>query len=121
MNRLKHKRKLKNYLLWQTATQFTEETKNNLETSKSISNCFKKTAEAMPLALGAMFLRNRLGSESSKHLVMETIGQSIKEAYKENLSSLSWMDNETRILLRDKVDAIRTLIGKRFSKDSIVH
>ena len=76
-------------------------------------DCAVDSAKAMPFALGAMFLREQSKIRSSKHLV-ETMAESIKEAFKENFSNLQWLDHETRMLLTKKVDAISTLIGKIF-------
>lgn len=36
----------------------------------------------------------------------------VKDAFKENLKDLSWMDDETRKLAESKADAISDMIGK---------
>ena len=72
-------------------------------------NCVSDTAKAMPFALGAMFIRSE--EQSNKHLA-ENMAKYIKDTFKENLSNLRWLDNESRLLLKGKIDAINVLIGK---------
>ncbi len=105
-------------MYWHTLKSLFQPTSyaKNLEKDEAAINydCVIDTAEAIPLALWAMYIRKRFKSESnSKHLA-ETMAKSIKEAYKENLENLDWMDDSTRMLLKDKVDAVTTLMGKSY-------
>ena len=78
-------------------------------------DCVDDSAKAMPFALGAMFIREGVENESAKNLA-EIMAESIREAFKENLSNLDyyWVDDRTRNLLQDKVNAVTALIGKYF-------
>ena len=80
------------------------------EEEKTI-NCITQTTKAMPFAVGAMFIIMRSERKSSKH-VFETMATSIKDVFKDNLNNIHRLDEETRILLKDKVDAISYQIGK---------
>ncbi len=104
-------------MYWRTAHHFLQIMKKRLQKEEdSIKNdCVADTAKAMPFALGAIFIRKEVESNSKKHLV-EAMAESIKEAFKENLGTLNWMDDSTRMRLRRKVDAVTTLIGKDFLK-----
>ena len=113
---LNSNRKLKNYLFWRATNHLFQIVNKSLrnEARRDIEfDCAVDSAKAMPFALGAMFLREQSKIRSSKHLV-ETMAESIKEAFKENFSNLQWLDHETRMLLTKKVDDISTLIGKIF-------
>lgn len=57
-----------------------------------------------------MFLRRSVDSESKKQLA-EIMAKSVREAFKENLNHLNWLDEETRTSIKEKVDAITNLIG----------
>ncbi len=39
------------------------------------------------------------------------MAKSVREAFKENLNHLNWLDEETRTSIKEKVDAITNLIG----------
>ena len=64
----------------------------------------------MDFAVAAMYVRRRLDSESSKHLA-ESMTNSIKESFKENLKNMDWLDEETSTAVKDKVDVILNWIG----------
>ena len=65
----------------------------------------------MNLAVGAILLRKRAGSRSNKHLA-ETMFTFVKESFKENMKNLDWLDDEDRIVINEKVNAMGSLIGK---------
>ena len=71
----------------------------------------------MDYAVSAIFLRNRDNVESKKHLA-EIMSTSIKEAFKENVKNLSWLDEKTRRKIARKVDTMYSLIGNNCSQYS---
>lgn len=68
----------------------------------------------MPLVVTAMRVQKSFTNELSK-IFVENMTKSVKEAFKENFINLDWLDQETREVLDDKVEAMSSLIGKIFS------
>ncbi len=68
----------------------------------------------MPLVVTAMRVQKSFTNELSK-IFVENMTKSVKEALKENVINLDWLDQETREVLDDKVEAMSSLIGKIFS------
>lgn len=71
--------------------------------------CVTDTNQVMGFALGSLFVR-RVFEGKSKERAEEMI-YSIRNAFKDNLSNLSWMDDRTRMLAREKADYINQMIG----------
>ncbi|GIY38903.1 endothelin-converting enzyme homolog [Caerostris darwini] len=71
--------------------------------------CVSDTNEVIGFALGAMFVREVFHGESKP--MAETMINEIRDAFKENLPLLKWMDPETRKLAKEKADSITDMIG----------
>lgn len=71
--------------------------------------CVSDTNQVMGFALGSLFVK-RVFQGKSKARAEEMI-HSIKDAFNDNLVNLSWMDDKTRILAREKADHINQMIG----------
>lgn len=71
--------------------------------------CVTDTNQVMGFALGSLFVR-RVFQGKSKERAEEMI-YSIRNAFKDNLPNLTWMDNRTRQLAREKADHINQMIG----------
>lgn len=71
--------------------------------------CVTDTNQVMGFALGSLFVR-RVFQGRSKERAEEMIF-AIRNAFKDNLSNLSWMDDSTRTLAREKADHINQMIG----------
>lgn len=71
--------------------------------------CVTDTNTVMGFALGSLFVR-RVFQGQSKERAEEMI-YSIRNAFKDNLPNLNWMDDRTRMLAREKADHINQMIG----------
>lgn len=71
--------------------------------------CVTDTNQVMGFALGSLFVR-RVFQGKSKERAEEMI-YSIRNAFKDNLPNLTWMDDRTRMLAREKADYINQMIG----------
>lgn len=71
--------------------------------------CVTDTNQVMGFALGSLFVR-RVFQGKSKERAEEMI-LSIRNAFKDNLPNLAWMDDRTRGLAREKADYINQMIG----------
>lgn len=71
--------------------------------------CVTDTNQVMGFALGSLFVR-RVFQGNSKERAEEMIF-SIRNAFKDNLPDLGWMDDRTRMLAREKADHINQMIG----------
>lgn len=71
--------------------------------------CVTDTNQNMGFALGSLFVR-RVFQGNSKDRAEEMIF-SIRDAFKDNLSILNWMDDETRFKAKEKADHINQMIG----------
>lgn len=67
------------------------------------------TNNAIGFAIGAMFVRESFNGKSKPQA--EQMINEVRNAFKANLRSLEWMDNETRKLAEEKADAITDMIG----------
>ncbi len=65
----------------------------------------------MDLAASAVFLRQKLDSEHKKQLV-GAMAKFVKEAFKENVNNADWLDEESRMQILEKIDAMTILAGK---------
>uniref|UniRef100_A0A1Q3G4E4 Putative m13 family peptidase n=4 Tax=Culex tarsalis TaxID=7177 RepID=A0A1Q3G4E4_CULTA len=115
---------LSNYLVWQTVRTLTaclskafRDAYKGLRKALIGSDggeepwryCVSDTTNVLGFAIGAMFVREVFHGES-KPRAEEMINE-VRSAFKENLETLVWMDNETRRLAEEKADAISDMIG----------
>lgn len=71
--------------------------------------CVSETNTVMGFALGSLFVR-RVFQGKSKERAEEMIFN-IRNAFKDNLANLAWMDDRTRQLATEKADHINQMIG----------
>ncbi|XP_029801745.1 endothelin-converting enzyme 1 [Suricata suricatta] len=71
--------------------------------------CVSDTENNLGFALGPMFVKATF-AEDSKSIASEIILE-IKKAFEESLSTLKWMDEDTRRSAKEKADAIYNMIG----------
>uniref|UniRef100_A0A8C2SBK8 Endothelin-converting enzyme 1 n=1 Tax=Capra hircus TaxID=9925 RepID=A0A8C2SBK8_CAPHI len=71
--------------------------------------CVSDTENTLGFALGPMFVKATF-AEDSKNIASEIILE-IKKAFEESLSTLKWMDEDTRKSAKEKADAIYNMIG----------
>ncbi|XP_043848009.1 endothelin-converting enzyme 1 isoform X1 [Dromiciops gliroides] len=71
--------------------------------------CVSDTDNNLGFALGAMFVKATF-AEDSKNIASEMILE-IKRAFEESLTTLQWMDEDTRKSAKEKADAIYNMIG----------
>ncbi|XP_015454297.2 endothelin-converting enzyme 1 [Pteropus alecto] len=71
--------------------------------------CVSDTENNLGFALGPMFVKETF-AEDSKNIASEIILE-IKKAFEESLSTLKWMDEDTRKSAKEKADAIYNMIG----------
>ncbi|XP_050420480.1 neprilysin-1-like isoform X2 [Adelges cooleyi] len=72
-------------------------------------DCVDWTNKQLGMAVGALFIRDNFSLES-KVTAMDMI-QSIREAFNELLNENEWMDDETRVVAREKAEAMKERIG----------
>ena len=63
--------------------------------------CVSDTNGVMGFALGAMFVRAVFHGESKQ--MAQTMIDEVRDAFKNNLPHLKWMDDQTRQLAKEKV------------------
>lgn len=71
--------------------------------------CVSDTNGVMGFALGAMFVRSVFHGDSKQ--MGQTMIEEVRDAFKNNLPNLKWMDDQTRELAKEKADAITDMIG----------
>lgn len=71
--------------------------------------CVSDTNNAIGFAVGVMFVREAFNGKSKPDA--EEMINEVRNAFKTNLKSLSWMDDETRKLAEEKANAITDMIG----------
>lgn len=71
--------------------------------------CVTDTNQVMGFALGSLFVRQVFQGRSKERA--EEMIFAIRNAFKDNLSNLAWMDDSTRALAREKADHINQMIG----------
>ncbi|XP_024086254.1 uncharacterized protein LOC106668396 [Cimex lectularius] len=117
-------RTIANYLLW----RFVRHRVNNLddrfqeakqkfyyilfgreESPPRWKNCVNQVNSNMGMAVGAMFVQKYF-DESSKNDTM-IMTRDIQQAFREILSKINWIDEETKHLAEEKIDAITLRIG----------
>ena len=107
---------LGNYLVWSAAQTLTPTLSKPIRDASKILRkaligsegsetpwryCVSDTNNVMGFALGAMFVRSVFRGRSKE--LAQVMIQEVKDAFKENLPHLKWMDAETRILAKEKV------------------
>ncbi|XP_063370105.1 endothelin-converting enzyme homolog isoform X2 [Cydia amplana] len=115
---------LKNYLIWQVSRalstylskSFRDATKilrkalyGSEGTEESWRYCVTDTNNALGFAVGAMFVREVFHGEAKTQ--GELMIDNIRNAFKNNLRNLDWMDSETMKAAETKADAITDMIG----------
>ncbi|KAM4704519.1 endothelin-converting enzyme 1 isoform 2-T3 [Rhinophrynus dorsalis] len=119
------KRILNNYMMWnlvRKASSFLDQRFQDAEekfmevmygTKKTClprwKFCVSDTDNNLGFALGTMFVKATF-AEDSKTRALQMIKE-IKAAFEGSLSSLSWMDDETRKAAKEKAEAIYDMIG----------
>lgn len=71
--------------------------------------CVTDTNQVMGFALGSLFVRQVFQGRSKERA--EEMIFSIRNAFKDNLINLNWMDDQTRMLAKEKADHINQMIG----------
>lgn len=71
--------------------------------------CISDTGSVLGFALGSMFVRTAFRGESKNE--SEIMIKQIKDAFKEHLEQVNWMDNQTLRLAMEKADYITDMIG----------
>ncbi|KAL4221416.1 Endothelin-converting enzyme 2 [Mactra antiquata] len=118
------KKTLHNYMMWHVVKDMTpyltkEFTDAGNILTEAISgtvggeelwrHCITDTDQVLGFALGSMFVREVFQGDSKQKA--ESMIAEIKTAFKNNLPSLSWMDDETRKAAIDKANAVIDMIG----------
>ncbi|XP_025083321.1 endothelin-converting enzyme homolog isoform X1 [Pomacea canaliculata] len=71
--------------------------------------CISDTDSVLGFALGALFVKNAFHGDSKEKA--EEMIEEIKDAFKNNLPHLEWMDSSTRQAAIDKANAVVDMIG----------
>ncbi|KAL1138217.1 hypothetical protein AAG570_009908, partial [Ranatra chinensis] len=71
--------------------------------------CIFSTNNAMSMAVGYSYVQKHF-DDSAKKTALE-MSENIKSVFSEEMSKVTWMDNDTRIAARAKVDSMSQLIG----------
>ena len=71
--------------------------------------CISDTGSVLGFALGSLFVRSSFRGESKNE--SKIMIDQIKEAFKEHLQHLTWMDQQTLQLAMEKADSITDMIG----------
>ncbi|XP_045162499.2 neprilysin-1-like isoform X2 [Mercenaria mercenaria] len=117
-------RTLKNYMTWSVVSRFVRRLPKRFvdeyEKFRKVRDgttvkesrwkkCSHRTVNTFGMAVGRLFVREAF-DEESKDKALDMI-HDIREAFNERLSELSWMDEETRAVAKDKALHIREKIG----------
>uniref|UniRef100_A0A0A9W738 Membrane metallo-endopeptidase-like 1 n=3 Tax=Lygus hesperus TaxID=30085 RepID=A0A0A9W738_LYGHE len=73
------------------------------------SQCVDWTNKKMGMAVGALYIKKNF-NQHSKEIALEMI-HTIREAFNELLEENHWMDNETRMVAKEKANAMNERIG----------
>lgn len=71
--------------------------------------CVTQVNSNLGMAVGSLFVQKYFDESSKNDTLMMTI--QLQQAFKEMLSSLEWLDENTKILAKDKIDTMRLKIG----------
>lgn len=72
-------------------------------------NCIAESGSVLSYAIGSMFVRSAFRIESKNESAYMI--QMVKDAFKEHLHQIKWMDPKTLQLASEKTDAITDIIG----------
>ncbi|XP_044741561.1 endothelin-converting enzyme homolog isoform X2 [Chrysoperla carnea] len=115
---------LSNYVMWQTVKSLTPSLSREFRDAykplrkvligsdggeETWRYCVQETSNVLGFAVAAMFVR--LNNASKPKPLAEKIISEVREAFKENLKHLDWMDAETRKAAMEKADGISDMIG----------
>lgn len=115
---------LANYMIWRAIHPFLDGLDENfraaLQTFKEAltgqkeplarwKECIKEVNTQMGMATGAMFVQRYFDEDSKK----ETVGllSEVKDAFRETLSNLEWIDEVTKDVARNKVNETKLAVG----------
>ena len=114
-------RKLQHYLIWTSVGLLDFLTKEDFEIVADVfknydhwGDCVSKTIDVMGYAVGSMLARKGRFYQS-KNLV-ESMFDAVKEELKNNLNNIDWLDDETRLAVVEKADAMIHTIGNNCLK-----
>ena len=71
--------------------------------------CISDTSSVLGFAVGSIFVHSAFRGESKNE--SKIMIKQIKDAFKEHLDNLTWMDRQTLELAMEKADAITDMIG----------
>ncbi|XP_011548063.3 neprilysin-4 [Plutella xylostella] len=115
---------LSNYLLWRFVRHRVNNLDDRFQSAKQAfyfilfgreqapprwKNCISQVNSNMGMALGSMFVRKYF-DEMSKNDTL-TMTREIQESFRELLDMTDWIDNDTKKLAAEKVDAMMLRIG----------
>lgn len=118
------KRTLQNYMMWHVVKAMTPYLTNEFTDARNIltealsgttggeelwRHCITDTDQVLGFALGSLFVREVFKGDSKQRA--EDMIEEVKTAFKNNLPSLSWMDDETRAAAIDKANSVIDMIG----------
>ncbi|XP_066526827.1 membrane metallo-endopeptidase-like 1 isoform X2 [Hoplias malabaricus] len=118
------KRTLRNYLTWHLVidrvsslsqrfkdarSQYKKSVYRNTKVDARWRDCVRYVQNTMENAVGALYVKKTFAGES-KRMVRDLISR-IQEAFVETLDELSWMDDQSKKMARDKAMAIKYQIG----------
>lgn len=72
-------------------------------------SCVEEVTKTMKFAVAALYVRQEFDVKS--RLLAASMFSSVKEAFMNNLNQIDWMDYETRLASKDKVEAMQINIG----------
>lgn len=74
-------------------------------------HCVSKTIKEMTFAVVAMYVRQEFNDESRS--LAASMFSAVREAFEINCDRLGWLDNETRLAVKDKAEAMKIQLGIR--------
>lgn len=108
-------RTLSNFLVWKLVQNYlpylSKSFRKALEASmnEGDNTCVTQTSNIFGSAIGAMFVREVSHVEAIR--IMKKMIDEVRQAFKQNLENLRWLDAETRTLVEDKADAMSDFVG----------
>ncbi|KAL9971395.1 hypothetical protein ACROYT_G023915 [Oculina patagonica] len=93
-------------------TKFARQAYGEQRSSEFSRRCVRHTDQAMEMGVSRLLLIDRDSgfTQKSVHHVDRMV-QKIREAFIENLESVTWMDSETKLAAKEKAEAILQLVG----------
>ncbi|XP_060561809.1 endothelin-converting enzyme homolog isoform X3 [Ruditapes philippinarum] len=117
-------RTLQNYMMWHVVKAMTPYLTNDFTDARNIlteaisgttggeelwRHCITDTDQVLGFALGSLFVQEVFKGNSKQKA--EDMIEEVKTAFKNNLPSLRWMDDETRKAAVDKANSVIDMIG----------